>query len=106
MTLMRIADVRIGVVGLGYVGLPLAVSMARHFRVVGFDVDKRRVAELSAGIDRTREVTEAEFAAAREISYSADPCDLKDVNFYIVTVPTPINEALQPDLRAIERASE
>jgi UDP-N-acetyl-D-galactosamine dehydrogenase len=106
MALMTLGDVRIGVVGLGYVGLPLAVYMARHFPVVGFDIDQRRISELKEGIDRTREVTAAEFAAARQLEYSANPQDLKDVNFYIVTVPTPINEALQPDLRALERASE
>jgi UDP-N-acetyl-D-glucosamine/UDP-N-acetyl-D-galactosamine dehydrogenase len=106
MALMTIGDVRIGVVGLGYVGLPLAVTMARHFPVIGFDIDQRRISELKDGIDRTREVTAAEFAAAKQLRYSSDPQDMKDANFYIVTVPTPINEALQPDLRAIERASE
>ena len=64
---------RIGIVGLGYVGLPLAVYLARHFPVIGFDVNKTRVAELGAASDRTGEVTDEEFAAARDLSFSADP---------------------------------
>jgi UDP-N-acetyl-D-galactosamine dehydrogenase len=98
--------VRIGIIGLGYVGLPLAVYMARHFPVVGFDVNEARVGELSKHRDRTGEVTDAEFAAARTISFSADLAALRDCNFYIVTVPTPIDEAKRPDLAALMRASE
>ena len=64
MPLPSLKDVRIGVIGLGYVGLPLAVYLARHFPVLGFDIDKERVGELSGGVDRTREVTEEEFAHA------------------------------------------
>ncbi len=105
MALRSLQDVRIGIVGLGYVGLPLAVYMARHFPVLGFDIDAGRIAELSAGKDRTREVTKQEFAAAKNISFSADPAALKAVNFFIVTVPTPINQALQPDLSMLEKAS-
>jgi UDP-N-acetyl-D-glucosamine/UDP-N-acetyl-D-galactosamine dehydrogenase len=105
MALMRLDDVRIAVIGLGYVGLPLAVYMARHFPVLGFDIDGGRIAELRLGKDRTREVTEGEFAAARTINFSADPAALKQANFFIVTVPTPINEALQPDLGLLKKAS-
>lgn len=105
MKLPDINDVRIAVIGLGYVGLPLAVYMARHFPVLGFDIDAGRVSELQAGKDRTREVTQEEFAAATRISFSADPDALKVCNFFIVTVPTPINQALQPDLGMLERAS-
>jgi UDP-N-acetyl-D-galactosamine dehydrogenase len=105
MGLMGLQDVRIAIVGLGYVGLPLAVYMARHFPVLGFDIDAGRIAELRAGKDRTREVTKGEFAAAKRISFSADPQALKAVNFFIVTVPTPINQALQPDLSMLEKAS-
>ena len=105
MALMNVNDVRIAIVGLGYVGLPLAVYMARHFPVLGFDVDPKRIAELQAGHDRTREVTAAEFAAAKNLSFSADAEALKQSNFFIVTVPTPINQALQPDLSMLEKAS-
>jgi UDP-N-acetyl-D-galactosamine dehydrogenase len=99
-------DVRVGIVGLGYVGLPLAVYMARDFPVLGFDINKARVSELAAGRDRTHEVTEVEFAAARSLSYSGDIEDLKDCNFFIVTVPTPIDQAKRPDLTTVIRASE
>jgi len=98
--------VRVGIIGLGYVGLPLAVYMARHFPVLGFDINKARVGELAAGRDRTHEVTDEEFTAARSLGYSADIEDLKDYNFFIVTVPTPIDQAKRPDLTAVMRASE
>src|SRR5258708_2994468 len=78
--------------------------MARHFPVLGFDVDAQRITELRGGHDRTREVTETEFAAAKNISLSADPEPLKQDNFFIVTVPTPINRPLQPDLNMFEKA--
>jgi len=106
MALMGITDVRIGIVGLGYVGLPLAVYMARHFPVLGFDIDCERIAQLKAGTDRTREVTPQEFSAAAQISFSAEPEQLGSCNFFIVTVPTPIDQALQPDLGMLEKASE
>ena len=106
MPLPPLKDVRIGVIGLGYVGLPLAVYLARHFPVLGFDIDKKRVAELSGGVDRTREVTEEEFAHAAQIAYSAEVASLKDANFYIVTVPTPVDQAKRPDLSALVAASQ
>ena len=105
MPLPVLADVRIGVIGLGYVGLPLAVYLARHFPVLGFDIDEERIAELSQGIDRTCEVTEEEFAQTAKIAYSADVASLKDANFYIVTVPTPVDQAKRPDLSALVAAS-
>jgi len=98
--------VRVGIIGLGYVGLPLAVYMSRHFPVLGFDVNTARVGELAGGRDRTGEVTDEEFAAARTISFTADIEALRDCNFYIVTVPTPIDQAKRPDLTALMRASE
>ena len=106
MNLPSLEDIRIGVVGLGYVGLPLAVYMARHFPVTGFDIDQSRIAELKSGHDRTLEVTGEEFASAKSLSYSDGSDDLAKCNFYIVTVPTPIDESKQPDLSAIKGASE
>jgi UDP-N-acetyl-D-galactosamine dehydrogenase len=91
VNLPALADVRVGIIGLGYVGLPLAVYMARHFPVAGFDINRPRVAELAEKRDRTGEVTDEEFAAAETLSFSADIEALKDCNFYIVTVPTPID---------------
>ncbi|HRD74764.1 MAG TPA: nucleotide sugar dehydrogenase [Hyphomicrobiaceae bacterium] len=106
MPLADIGSVKIAVIGLGYVGLPLAAYMARHFPVIGFDIDAERIAELSAGHDRTREVTADEFAAARALRFSADAAALETANFFIVTVPTPIDTARRPDLTALMRASE
>src|SRR6187401_3346229 len=105
MALPKLAEIRIGIIGLGYVGLPLAVYLARHFPVIGFDIDRERVTELSRGIDRTHEVTQEEFAHAKHLSYSADVESLRDANFYIVTVPTPVDQAKRPDLSAIVLAS-
>ncbi|MFV0295773.1 MAG: nucleotide sugar dehydrogenase [Hyphomicrobiaceae bacterium] len=98
-------EIRIGIIGLGYVGLPLAAYMARHFPVVGFDIDHKRVATLREGRDTTNEVTPDELAAARTLTFSSDPESLRDVNFFIVTVPTPIDTARRPDLTALEKAS-
>jgi UDP-N-acetyl-D-glucosamine/UDP-N-acetyl-D-galactosamine dehydrogenase len=105
MKLPELVDIRIGIIGLGYVGMPLAVYLARHFPVIGFDIDKSRVDELSRGIDRTREVTKEEFARAERIAYSAAIESLRPVNFYIVTVPTPVDHAKRPDLGALIAAS-
>src|SRR6185437_4832404 len=105
MPLPPLADVRIGVIGLGYVGLPLAVYLARHFPVLGFDIDQERVGDLSRGIDRTHEVTAEEFAQAGGLTFSAEVASLRDANFYIVTVPTPVDQAKRPDLSALVAAS-
>jgi UDP-N-acetyl-D-galactosamine dehydrogenase len=96
---------RIGVIGLGYVGLPLAVSFGRRFPTVGFDIQPARVAELEAGTDSTLEVEPGELAAATRLSFTSDLGALKDCNVYIVTVPTPIDPAKQPDLGPLEAAS-
>ncbi len=105
MSLPALGDLRICIIGLGYVGLPLAVYLARHFPVIGFDIDPSRIEELRKGIDRTREVTAEEFAAAISLEFSADIADLKPYNFYIVTVPTPVDQAKRPDLSALIAAS-
>jgi UDP-N-acetyl-D-galactosamine dehydrogenase len=98
-------DVRIAIVGLGYVGLPLAVHMAREYPVVGFDVDEGRIAELRAGLDRTREVTAEELAGAEMLKFTGEAEALRGCNFYIVTVPTPLDPAKRPDLSALIAAS-
>ncbi len=94
----------IGIVGLGYVGLPLGLALARHFRVRGFDINVIRVAALSNALDATDSVEQDDFADC-DISFSADPQSLKDCSFYIVTVPTDITEAKTPDLRPLQEAS-
>jgi UDP-N-acetyl-D-galactosamine dehydrogenase len=92
------------VIGLGYVGLPLAVALARSFEVTGFDIDRGRVDELKAGRDRTREV-EPEVLAASSVKLTSDPADCAGKDVYIVTVPTPVDEANQPDLRPVVSAT-
>jgi UDP-N-acetyl-D-glucosamine/UDP-N-acetyl-D-galactosamine dehydrogenase len=96
---------RIAVIGLGYVGLPLAVAFAAENGVVGFDIKVERIAELAAGEDRTLEVSADELAAARGLKLSSDPADLKTCNVFIVTVPTPIDAEKRPDLSALMAAS-
>lgn len=96
----------IGIIGLGYVGLPLAVEFGKKYPVVGFDINKARLAELSKGHDSTLEVDDQELAEAKHLSYSSSLDDLKACNVFIVTVPTPINEHKQPDLTPLIKASE
>jgi UDP-N-acetyl-D-glucosamine/UDP-N-acetyl-D-galactosamine dehydrogenase len=96
---------RIGVVGLGYVGLPLALALAKNFDVQGFDIDQGRIAELQKGVDRTLEITKEGFDG-RSISFSATPADLETCTMLIVTVPTPVDAASTPDLGALRSASK
>jgi UDP-N-acetyl-D-galactosamine dehydrogenase len=97
---------RIGVVGLGYVGLPLAVEFGKYFPTVGFDINQRRIAELQSGKDGTLEVSKAELKGATQLEYSADLAALKKCTFFIVTVPTPIDQYKRPDLTPLVKASE
>ncbi len=99
-------DVRIAVLGLGYVGLPLAVAFGRLGPTVGFDVDEGRIGELRAGRDRTLEVAPDELAQADGLTLTGDAAVLADCNVFIVTVPTPIDASNRPDLTALLRASE
>ncbi len=95
---------RIAMVGLGYVGLPVALGFGRHFPTVAFDINSKRVQELRDGIDRTEEASPEELRQSN-CTFTSDPADLADCTFFIVAVPTPIDEAKQPDLRALEAAS-
>jgi UDP-N-acetyl-D-galactosamine dehydrogenase len=98
-------DRRIGVIGLGYVGLPIAIAFGKNgASVIGFDIDARRIAELRSGFDRTREAEAADLVAAK-ITFTSDPVGLANVDFFIVTVPTPIDGAHRPDLTALLAAS-
>jgi UDP-N-acetyl-D-glucosamine/UDP-N-acetyl-D-galactosamine dehydrogenase len=96
----------IAVIGLGYVGLPLAVEFGKKYRTLGFDINERRVNELRDGIESTLEVDPAELREATRLSYSTALDDLRQANVYIVTVPTPIDQHKQPDLTPLIRASE
>lgn len=97
---------KVGIIGLGYVGLPLAVEFGKIIDVIGFDINTERIEELKKGFDRTREVEAADLAAAKKLSYSSSLTDLKTANYYIVTVPTPVDEYKKPDLTPILSASK
>ncbi|UOA20697.1 UDP-N-acetyl-D-glucosamine 6-dehydrogenase (plasmid) [Sulfitobacter indolifex] len=96
---------KIAVIGLGYVGLPLAVEFGKHRPVVGFDVNPDRLTELKAGCDSTGEVTGSELAEAKYLSLSSNPEDISSARIYIVTVPTPIDDHKRPDLTPLLKAS-
>ena len=98
-------DARIGIIGLGYVGLPLAVELGKHYPTKGLDINAPRVAELQSGKDSTLEVDADELKLATQLIYTSNPDDLADCNVYIVTVPTPIDNAKRPDLSPLEGAS-
>ena len=99
-------NARIGIIGLGYVGLPLAVEFGKKFETLGFDINEGRIAELQGGNDATLECSPQELKEATQLTYSAAKADLKDCNIYIVTVPTPIDKHKQPDLTPLIKASE
>lgn len=95
----------IGIIGLGYVGLPLAVAFGKHHRTTGFDIHAGRIDELKAGVDRSLETHPEDLQAAKQLTYTHEPSDLAHCNVYIVTVPTPIDESKQPDLSPLRSAS-
>ena len=96
----------IAIIGLGYVGLPLALEFAKRFPVIGFDINERRIAELRAGRDSTREADASELSEAANLEFTSNPAEIAGSNVYIVTVPTPIDEHKRPDLRPLIGASE
>ena len=95
----------IGVIGLGYVGLPIALELAKHFKVIGFDISSKRIALMKTGIDPSKELPQASFEGV-DIEFTDDIEDLRQVNFYIVAVPTPVDEHKVPDLTPVKLASE
>jgi len=103
---VKAKDTRIAVIGLGYVGLPLAVEFGKKYLTIGFDVNCSRITALISGIDSTLEVDTAELESATHLSYTTDVEKLKTCNIYIVTVPTPIDIDKRPDLSPLEKASE
>jgi UDP-N-acetyl-D-glucosamine/UDP-N-acetyl-D-galactosamine dehydrogenase len=104
--LRALKDTRIGIIGLGYVGLPLAVEFGKHYPTVGFDIKKDRIAELEGGTDSTLETTSEELRAAKHLHYSTDLKALADCNTFIVTVPTPVGKNNRPVLTPLKGASE
>lgn len=104
--LPSLSELKIGILGLGYVGLPLAAYLGLKYPVVGFDINGPRVEELKRGIDRTRELTPEELEQASKLTFTTDAEVLRDCNFYVITVPTPIDDAKRPDLTPLKKASE
>lgn len=103
--MLQLSDLKIAIIGLGYVGLPLAVEFGKQLPVVGFDIQQKRIQELQSGQDHTLEVSPEELKQATQLTYSANLDDLNSCNFFIVTVPTPIDEFKQPDLTPLIKAS-
>jgi len=103
---MNLNQAKIAVIGLGYVGLPLAVEFGKQRPVVGFDINPARIAELQSGADATLEVSPSELTEARHLRYSSNPDDLRDCEVFIVTVPTPVDKANRPDVTPLVKASE
>ena len=103
--MLQLSELKIAVIGLGYVGLPLAVEFGKKVPVVGFDIHQKRIDELKSGQDHTLEVSPEELVQAQYLSYSAKLEELKHCNFFIVTVPTPIDDFKQPDLTPLVKAS-
>ncbi len=104
--MLKLEETKIGMIGLGYVGLPLAVEFGKKMPVIGLDINPDRIAELRQGRDSSLEVEPEELKEATQLTYTADPADLGDCNVYIVTVPTPIDEYKRPDLSPLESASK
>lgn len=96
---------KVGIIGLGYVGLPLAVAFARHYQVRGFDIDSQRVEELKLGFDRTHELTKEAISSVSSLLFTDQQADISNCTIYIVTVPTPLNQDKTPDLRFLINAS-
>ncbi len=103
---MEVSNKKIGVIGLGYVGLPLAIEFGKKYATLGFDINKGRVEQLLAGHDSTLEVSDEELKDSPYMDYSFSPSDLESCNVYIITVPTPIDEHNQPDLTPLVKASQ
>lgn len=103
---MTLDNLNIGIIGLGYVGLPLAVEFGKKYTTIGFDINQPRVAELQSGVDSTLECSEAELQSAPKLNYTHELSSIKDCNFYVVTVPTPISDDNTPDLMPLKKASE
>ena len=103
--MLQLSELKIAIIGLGYVGLPLAVEFGKQVPVVGFDIHQKRINELKSGQDHTLEVSPEELKQAHGLSYTSNLEDLKTCSFFIVTVPTPIDQYKQPDLSPLIKAS-
>ena len=104
--MIELGKCNIAVIGLGYVGLPLAIEFGKYFPVVGFDINLERIAELKSGVDATREVTRSEFKSASLLNFSSEIDAIENCNIFIVTVPTPIDDQKRPNLSPLLEASK
>ena len=101
-----IKKLKLAIIGLGYVGLPLALEFSKKRKVIGFDTSKKRIEELKSGIDKNLELTKNELLSSNQLSFTCSEEDLKYVNCYIITVPTPIDEFKKPNYDLFERGNE
>ena len=99
-------DIKIAIVGLGYVGLPLALEFAKKRKVIGFDINEERIKELNSGADKNLEFNREELQNSKQLNFTNNEEDLKYANCFIITVPTPIDELKKPDLRPLLKSSE
>ena len=102
----KIEELKIAIIGLGYVGLPLALAFEKKRSVIGFDIERKRIEELVSGIDKNLESTKEELQSIKQLNFTSNEADLKLANCYIITVPTPINESKEPNLNPLSKASE
>ena len=102
----KIENLKLGIIGLGYVGLPLALEFSKEKSVIGFDVNKDRIAELKSGVDKNLEFDKNELQKLEHLKLTSNIQDLKSINCFIVTVPTPIDKFKKPDLRPLSEASK
>ena len=98
--------INISIIGMGYVGLPLACKFGNHYSTIGFDIDDVRISQLKKYKDKTKEVSSSEIKNSKKLSFTSDDYSLKDSNIYIITVPTPINNKKKPDFRPLKSASK
>ena len=103
---MNLLEKTLAIIGLGYVGLPLAIEFGKTQPVIGFDINQKRISELKSGIDSGLELNALDLSQAKRLIYSSDSKDLMNASVFIVTVPTPINQTNQPDLGPLIRATE
>ena len=101
-----INEIKLGILGLGYVGLPLAIEFAKKRKVIGFDVNKKRIDELKSGLDKNLEFDKKTIDASKNLHFSNNDEDLKSLNCFVITVPTPIDKFKKPDLKLLIKASE
>jgi UDP-N-acetyl-D-galactosamine dehydrogenase len=100
------SSTKIAIIGLGYVGLPLAAEFGKKYDTVGFDISRKRIDELKKGVDLTLETSAEDLKAAKRLMYTTNPEDMRPCNVFIVTVPTPIDEFKRPDLLLVRKATE